>query len=318
LALAVSLSLTRKAMIPLVLALFLTQIMSPVVSFFRVHLRLPRALALAAASLVGGALIATVVLVITSAFRQLLVSSDLYREKFLSLADVSISRLQGWGLDLDRAFVLNQLRDLPFFEVITQAAGQFVNFFTLSFLVLVFMVFLVSGKRTEAKRSKIFLEIDSKIRKYLVVKIVSSLVTGLLVAFILWALGLEMAALFGLLAALLNFIPTLGSIIATLLPVPVALLQFESMASVLLVLILPGVVQFSIGNLIEPRFVGKSLDLHPATVLVSLMLWTLIWGIPGAFLAVPMTVVLKIALERIPTTRAFAELMAGRFELSED
>ena len=79
-----------------------------------------------------------------------------------------------------------------------------------------------------------------------------------------------------------------------------------------LAIVLPGTIQIVIGNMLEPKILGESLDLHPATVLMSLIFWGMLWGIVGALLAVPMTAVLKILLERLEPARPFAEIMAGR------
>lgn len=121
--------------------------------------------------------------------------------------------------------------------------------------------------------------------------------------------------MFGLLTFLLNFIPTIGSIIATLLPLPIVLLQFDSPVKWLAVLLIPAAIQGVVGNFIEPKLFSDSLDLHPASILLALTFWGIIWGPVGMFLAVPILVVMKIAMARIPATRPFAELLAGRLPL---
>jgi AI-2 transport protein TqsA len=117
---------------------------------------------------------------------------------------------------------------------------------------------------------------------------------------------------FGITAFLLNFVPSIGSIVATLLPLPIALVQYDSLWPVLGVLLLPGLVQIVVGNGVEPMVMGEGLELHPVTILLALMFWGLLWGIPGMLLAAPMTAVLRIVLVRIQTTRPVAELLAGR------
>jgi AI-2 transport protein TqsA len=121
--------------------------------------------------------------------------------------------------------------------------------------------------------------------------------------------------MFATLCFLLCFIPTLGSIVATLLPLPIALVQYHEAWPVWLVILLPALVQIVVGNILEPKFLGRGLDLHPITILLSLMFWGLIWGIAGMFLAVPITAVLKIVLHRHPLTHHFSEMMAGRSPL---
>ncbi len=113
-------------------------------------------------------------------------------------------------------------------------------------------------------------------------------------------------------AFLLNFIPSIGSVVATLLPLPVALIQFDSGVMIALVVLLPGVVQFTIGNIVEPLIMGEGLDLHPVVILMALVFWGLLWGVVGMLLAAPITAVLRIVFARLRITRPLADLMAGR------
>jgi AI-2 transport protein TqsA len=179
-------------------------------------------------------------------------------------------------------------------------------------LTFIFVAFLLAGRSSKVIRSGIYAEIDSKIRRYLGTKLVISAITGLLVWIILTLFGLHMAPLFGILAFLLNFIPSIGSIIATMLPVPIALAQFDSPLVIVGVIALPGAVQMTIGNVIEPKLMGEGLELHPATILLALAFWGLLWGPIGMLLAVPITASGRIVLMRFETTRPFGELLAGR------
>ena len=129
---------------------------------------------------------------------------------------------------------------------------------------------------------------------------------------ILALFGLDLALVFGVMAFLLNFIPSIGSIIATLLPLPLAIVQFESFAMIAGDIAVPGTVQMVIGNGIEPKLMGEGLELHPVTVVLALVFWGLIWGPVGMLLATPITAVLRIVLARSQMTRAVAELLARR------
>ena len=151
-----------------------------------------------------------------------------------------------------------------------------------------------------------------KIDLRLSVKIVTSLATALLIWIVLMAFKVKLAFLFGMFFFLLNFIPSVGSIIAVLLPTPVLFLQYGFGANFFVVLGLMIALEFTIGNLIEPRFLGDGMDLHPVVVIASLIFWSLVWGVPGAFLSVPITASIKIVLGKIKHTRPVAELLAGR------
>jgi AI-2 transport protein TqsA len=190
--------------------------------------------------------------------------------------------------------------------------GSAVGFFSTFTFMLIFVLFLLAGRKPAGVAGGAYAEVESNIRRYLATKTALSAITGILVTMILAYLGLELAIVFGVLTFILNFIPSVGSIIATLLPLPVAYAQFESGWMLLWVLLLPGSVQMLIGNVIEPRIMGEGLDLHPITILFALTFWGLLWGPMGAILAVPITAILRIAMARFQSLRPVAELMAGR------
>ncbi|MHC4061710.1 MAG: AI-2E family transporter, partial [Planctomycetota bacterium] len=102
-----------------------------------------------------------------------------------------------------------------------------------------------------------------------------------------------------------------GSIVSTLLPIPIAVAQFQEPWPVILVVAIPGVLQITIGNVVEPKLMGKELNLHPVTVLLALSFWGLLWGIVGMCLAAPMTAVLRIILMQFDTFKPLAGLLAG-------
>jgi AI-2 transport protein TqsA len=159
-------------------------------------------------------------------------------------------------------------------------------------------------------------DIEKSIRRYTLTMVALSVLTGVLIWFPLFLLNVPFAYLFGFLAFLLNFIPNVGSIVATLLPVPVILLSPDlSITAKVLALSLPAAIQIVLATLVQPRVLGRFLDLHPVVVLMALIFFGMIWGISGAFLAAPITAVIKIILERIPTTRPLAALLAGDLEV---
>ena len=129
-------------------------------------------------------------------------------------------------------------------------------------------------------------------------------------------LGVELAWVFGFLAFLLNLVPTVGAIIASLLPLPVILLSPEmSITAKALAIIIPAAIQFIIGSFVQPRVQGNALALHPVVVLLALMFFGMIWGVTGAFLAAPITGVIRIVCGKIPVTRPLADLLAGNLDV---
>jgi AI-2 transport protein TqsA len=311
-ALGTALIYTRAVMVPFVLAIFFTYLVSPIVDRMQTHLRMPRGISIFVALLIVVGIMTLLVLLITVSTDGLTESAPIYRERLSRLAEGLFSVLDRLHIDLGQEDVLVGLRQLPVLTLLRSTAGGVVSFVSSGFLVLFFSVFLLAGRKPYSKHAGIYAQVDVKIRRYLVTKVTTSAATGLLVGTILAILGIDLALVFGILAFFLNFIPNVGSIIATLLPLPLAFVQFDSWFRVLLVVLLPGSVQMTIGSFLEPKLMGEGLELHPVAILLMLVFWGLIWGVVGMLLAAPITAVLRIVLARFETTRPVANLLAGR------
>ena len=316
-AMAAALLYTRPVMVPFVLAIFISYLVSPLVDILRVQVRLPKAVAVLITLLVAAALITLLALLIITSTRGLLENVDVYRTRIVDLAERTFDVLNRRSIDLGQGELLQGLRefnvlDLPVLGFVRSTAGSVVSLVTNGVLVLIFVIYLLIGRHPNQFRHGLYAEIDRKVRSYIVIKFITSATTGLLTWIILSLFGLDLALVFGVMAFLLNFIPSIGSAIATFLPLPVALIQFESGVAITMIILLPGTVQFTIGNVIEPLVMGEGLDLHPVTILMALVFWGLLWGIVGMLLAAPITAVLRIVLGRVEITRPVAELLAGR------
>lgn len=183
-------------------------------------------------------------------------------------------------------------------------------------MMMIFMFFLLLGDaQIGLDRPEIWNEIEKKIRSYIVTKTVISAFTGVAVGVALWLFDIPLAFVFGMLACLLNFIPNVGPLIMCVLPLPLVLLDPDlSVGGMITVILLVSVIEFVSGNVIETKVMGDSFELHPVVVLLTLMLWGMIWDLPGMFLATPITAAMKILLEKFEYTRPIAEMMAGRFD----
>ena len=315
---AVALIFMRSVMIPFVLALLLSFVMQPLVDAMQDRARLPRGVAIAAALLIIAGGFVGILALITSSVAGMEDNAALYRDRLVALFQRLTAGLNEYGIDLGQAAMVEKIKSLPLFDWVQKTAGGIMGILSTTFLVLIFTIYLVTGRRAPRAEGELLGVMEQKIRSYLITKLCTSATTGILVGLILLAFGLNLALVFGLMAFLLNFIPSFGSIIATLLPLPLALMQFESTAAIIMVILLPGAVQVTIGNVIEPKLMGDSMDLHPITILLALMFWGLIWGMVGMLLATPITAVLKVVLERFETTRPVAALLAGRQALPAD
>jgi AI-2 transport protein TqsA len=310
-ALAVALSYTRDVMIPFVLSIFITTMVSPLVDLLVLRGHLPGWLAISLALLLVLALLALLGLALIVAVQAIVHTADEYSARVAEVAQSVLAQLSKYDVHIDQARILADLEGrLP--GAITDAAGTATSLMSKGFLIAIFVVFLLAGRNPHHSATGIYADIIATIRSYIVTKTAISAVTGLLVGLILWMLGLRMAPLFGLLAFLLNYIPSIGSVIAMLLPIPIALTQFDNPAMVIAAVALPGTVHLTIGNVIEPRLMGRGLELHPVTVLLALAFFGLLWGVVGMVLAVPIAAVVRIVLSRFATTRPLGNLLAGQ------
>lgn len=309
---------TQAVMVPFVLAIFIFSLSSPVLDYQVLRFKVPRSIAV-----IVTLLLVLAILVITFGFMVhaigLIVSTAAeYSDSFMALVERGVDKLIEWDLmeAEDRGELFDALRKLiP--KLASGTFGTAVNFSSSVLLVAIFVIFLLSGRNPHTVRKGVSAEIDQQIRRYLATKVAVSTATGLLVWFFLSIMKLKLASVFGLLAFLLNFIPSIGSIVATFLPVPIAVAQFQSPLPVVMVILLPGSIQMIIGNVIEPKLMGRGLNLHPVTIILALSVWGLLWGAVGMFLAVPLTAMFRIVCMQFETLRPVGLLMAGRSPFGE-
>ena len=154
-------------------------------------------------------------------------------------------------------------------------------------------------------------EIARKIRQYLGITLLTSLLTGIATALWAFAIGLDLPLVWGVLNFLLNFIPVVGNLIGIVPPTLYALLQFDNWSGPLIALAGFGVIQVVISNFIYPMLQGRSLSLSPIAVVVSLAFWSWVWGLAGAFIAIPLTVALVIVCSQFEASRWIAVLLSS-------
>jgi AI-2 transport protein TqsA len=176
---------------------------------------------------------------------------------------------------------------------------------------------LILNQEKEQQVRKLLRKISDDVRKYVTIKLIASLSTGILSYIFLMVIGVDFAAFWALLIFMLNFIPTIGSIIATIFPALITLVQFDTLGPFFLVAGGLTGIQVLIGNILEPKFTGSSLNLSPTIILLNLSLWGVIWGIPGMFLCVPFLVISMIVFSNLPQTRAIAVLLSSDGRIDE-
>ncbi|MDR0331216.1 MAG: AI-2E family transporter, partial [Chitinispirillales bacterium] len=200
------------------------------------------------------------------------------------------------------------------------AAREVTNIIGKGAFVFVYILFLFLEQRgfsnkflalTPKSRNReeiraIIARIDSDVRTYIGVKTLASIATAAGSYIVFASVGLNFASFWTFLIFTLNYIPFVGSIVATVLPALFALMQYESLAPFCIILIGVTAVQQSISSFFEPRFMGDKLNMSPLVILLSLAMWNLIWGIPGMLMCVPLTAIAMIIFSYFPQTRPIA------------
>jgi len=246
-------------------------------------------------------------------------------EYWLNLERQFASILAGFGYD--EAVTLKTFSEevdvngylLGLLTYFTSATRQFL-------LVLLYTLFLLVEQHTfprklaalnlkKERRTRLLAVIDKlnhAIRAYVGVKFAASFATGLLSYFVIEYAGVDFAVFWGFSIFALNFIPTIGSIVATIFPSLMALVQFDYLSPFLIVAIGVGLIQLCIGGLMEPKLYGDALNISPFVIIFSLILWGLLWGVVGMLLCVPITFTLITFLAQFRSTRPVAVLLSRR------
>lgn len=210
------------------------------------------------------------------------------------------------------------------------AAKALASFIGRMFLVLFYVIFLMleesafgkkltkiykrSGSRKSVRNS--VSRITALLSDYLGIKILTSFLTGFLSFFVLLFLGIDLPGLWAFLIFILNFIPSIGSIVATAFPVLFSILQYsDDLSKALYVLIGVMAVQVFIGNFVEPRILGNKLNLSPLVVILGLAFWGFVWGFVGMLLSVPIMATLMIVFSQFNDTRNMAILLSKDGEI---
>lgn len=200
-----------------------------------------------------------------------------------------------------------------------------------TFMIVIYALFIFLEESSLIKKSrkifdtekaynnmtKILDKIEFSISNYLRLKTYVSLLTGILSYTVLYFVGVDSAPFWAFLIFLLNYIPTIGSLIATVFPAFFSLIQFGELTPFLIVLSIVGAVQVLVGNLVEPRLFGKSLNVSPLITILSLAIWGEIWGITGMILSVPITVIMIIVFSQFEKTRSIAILLSESGEIAD-
>lgn len=304
----------KSVLIPFVLAMFISILVSPVQTWLVVRAKLPFWVGFFAALLVVLIVVAAIVGLVTISVNSVVAGIREYGQQLIVSIDQTTQWLNKWtepwgyNVDLDTLKLNAQelLRNLA-----TASMSIFQSVLQTLLFLTVFLILILLGRDPYVVSQGFLAQIESATRKYIFIKTIISAITGVGAWLILKWLNCPMAEMIGVVTFILNYIPSIGSILATFLPIPVVLAQFGPSWKILWIVLLLGILQNVMGNLIEPKIQGKGLKLHPVTILLSLALWGLLWGPVGMFLAAPIAAVIRVVLDNLETTRPIAKLMGG-------
>lgn len=295
------------------------------ISFFKRHAPYQLSLLLAMGICVG--ILYTIFNLITSNIAEIISMVPMYQERFMHFLT---STLDYFGIDkvpeqlkiFDQSKIVSFATNLA--STVTSTAGNMgIIFIYVLFLLLEHrsfdskLAYAIRDEKRLGKTQRVIKKISVQIQSYLRIKTFLSIITAFLSYLVMHFVGVDFASFWAQLIFFLNFIPTIGSIVATILPCLLTILQFDSWVPFTIVTITLISIQFLIGNIIEPKVIGKSVNLSGLVIILSLAVWGSIWGITGMFLCVPIMVTLNIIFSNFEKTRSVAIMLSADGQIGE-
>ena len=312
-------------LVPFLLAIFISVLCSPPLAYMKSR-GVPNGLAILIIMLVIVSLGGILGTIFTSSLSAFAGDIPFYTSQLEAMANELLVWLQSRGLDVDETQLQGLLQLESVFPYATDLLSSIGGLATNAFLIILTVVFILAEEASLEQKLKItvsnedknilsIFQITKSINHYMAIKAAISLLTGFAAFSLCLLVGVEYPMLWGTLAFLLNFIPTLGSLLAA---VPAVLLALVQIGPVSALIVAGGYVGINtvIGNFMEPRIMGRGLGLSPLVVLMSLVFWGWVLGPIGMLLSVPLTMMVKIALEAYPDTRWVGAVLGNLASLS--
>lgn len=303
--------------VPFLLALFMATILSPFFLWIK-KIGLGEVFALIIIVLFLLLVISLMVTLIGSSVQDFSQNVPLYEIKLRNDLSQIIDTLDKWGLHIPKEDFVNLFQTGNLMRYIANTLKSLGSLLTNSFMIILTITFMLMEisqftakiEQTNSNSLIQFIEISDKIKHYILLKAATSAVTGIIIAIILEIFGIHYAILWGLIAFALNFIPNIGSIIAAVPAIIMAIVQYNFTVA-FFVMLSYLVVNILIGSIIEPRILGRGLGLSTLVVFLSLIFWGWLLGPIGMLLSVPLTIMIKIALDTQPNTKWIATLLSS-------
>ena len=304
----------KPILIPLLFSVFIYIVINPFIDWCQQKCHMHKSIAILITVIILMMAFMGMITIMGISIKAFITGSSEYRWKLLNAVDELTTVATSYGVKIDLSLIRQSLLELPVLQMIRSVSGGVFGLVGNSILVLICTMFLLVGKSDKEAKGITNRLLNQQISKYLLIKLLTSTITGLLVTITLAIFNVQFAIMFGVLTFLLNFIPSIGSIIAILLPIPIILIQLSYSIAAIMCLLILVIIHFIIGNIIDPKLMGESQGLHPAIILASLLFWGFIWGVPGMFLAVPMTAIIKRVLNLYEKTKPISNILEGQFK----
>ncbi len=315
--------LGASVLIPLFLATFLAYLSDPFYVLLCERWRVPRAISIVIILL---SLIAVAVGLQNILFvnvREFYLSSDKYVLALTQETQNLLAYAKKYNVNIGLSEILSQI-DVK--SILQFGINVILKFASFTLFILLFTAFILLERdalthklETLSKHvglksgiKNILRNINRQIRHYIVWKTFISIATGVTSLIVFISFGLDAPYLWAFIIFVFNYIPAIGSIIASLFPIILVLLQYGSPGLTFLMILCMLVIQVTFGNAIEPRLLGNKLNLSPLVVLISLLVWNKIWGVAGMFLAIPIMATMNIILANIPALSSISLLMSNK------
>lgn len=304
----------------LLLAIFISSIISTFINFLEKK-HIPKIASYFIVSFLVFLAILLLVYMVSTSLSSLTHNLPLYEKKIKALVISTIEFAQSYGFVINKEEMLKLLKFNSIFKFTTNIIGNIGVVFSKSLLVLIGVAFILSESKLFEKKLSIILKEDKEklhnfhlfstnLQKYFTVKTFTSFLTGLFIFIALLFFKIDYPIIWAVIGFLFNFIPVIGSIVAAIPAVLLALISGSLDVTIWLVVVYV-VINISISNIIEPKLMGKELGLSPMIIFFSLIFWGWILGVVGMFLAVPITMTLKIAFESTQNTKWLGIFMSS-------
>lgn len=331
LAMAFMLFYLRDILIPFVLALIVWSLIRAIERVIRKlwkeESKAPRWITGGAAFLVTFGALAVLVYFLSHNIQGITDVLPVYQETLKELRDEIVGN---YGIDVNKE--LNQY--IEKFDISKLVGGLLNSLSSIignAFLIIIYVLFLMTEeghfknkmaaffRKDESKSTanSVLKQLDHSLTRYVWLKTLVSIMTGVLSYIALLIIGVDFAFFWAFMIFMLNYIPNVGSLIGTIFPALIAVLQFGDYHQALWVLVSVGAIQAVVGNIIEPKVMGKSLNVSALVVILSLVFWGFLWGIVGMVLSVPIMVMMIIIFSYFPATRGIAILLSEDGDISD-